>query len=125
MSLPEAIDIIMLTSLPLRTRENLKLLLGAFEGVEELEPTHWGPDERARNPYNREEMLDVITDPERPYVPGLRRAKPPRYLAYFTAKDPGIKMVKVQFGSGLRKKDPPLIFKLADALATTLEPEYG
>src|SRR5262245_27450890 len=124
MTLPEEIHIVMLTGEPLHTRRGLEGLLDAFESIEELAPTHWGPDERARKPYDREELISEVTDPDGPDMPGLRRAKPPRYSAHFSADDAGLKLVRVEFDASLRKKDPPLIFKLGDALAKELKTEY-
>lgn len=125
MSLPEAIHIVMLTQISLRSRSNLGQLLDVLENVEKLAPTNWGPDERARNIYDREEMIAEVSSMDEFSVVGLRRAKPPRYSGYFWAGDAGLKMLKLEFGSGVRQSDLPLIFKLGDGLADVLEPEYG
>lgn len=125
MPLPDAIHIVILTTMPLRSKRTLGLLLDAFEGINDMSPTNWGPDERARNPYNREEMIAEVTAMEDFSSPGLRRARPPRYQGYFWANNSGLKTVKVEFGSGLRQKDLPIIFQLGDAIAEALKPEYG
>jgi hypothetical protein len=125
MSLPDEIHLVMLTKAPLRTPQGLQALLDAFEGVNGLRPTHWGPDERARSAYDRGEFVKHVTSPDGPLVPGIRRAELPRFQAHFSAENTGIKQVTVEFGSGLRKKDLMPIFELADRLATALRPEYG
>jgi hypothetical protein len=124
--MPDAVYVTMITQVPLRTREGLERLLDAFESIEELAPTNWGRDERARDPYDRAALItEVSALKSESYMPGLHRRKPPRYQAYFTASDSGLKMVKVEFGSSLRKKDMALVFKLGSILANALEPEYG
>jgi hypothetical protein len=97
-----------------------------MESVERLTPTNWGPDERARNPYKREEILSTVSTMEgKFYMPGLVRRKAPRYQAFFTASNSGLKKVNIDFGSALSKNDLRQVFELADSLADKLEPEYG
>ena len=124
--MPDTIVLTMITRRPLKTAEGLGRLLDAMESVPECAPTHWGPDERARNPYDRTEMADAVTGyPSEFFIPGFRRNKPVRYQGYFSAKNKGLKDVKLDFGTSLRKKNLPQIFSLGAALAEGLEPEVG
>ena len=124
--LPDRVEIVVMTNASLRTYEGLEQLLNAFERSEELIPTHWGPDERARNPYQRNQILETVTAFRSEfYMPGLHRRKPPRYKAYFSAKNEDLNYISIEFGSTLRKIDLARVFALGDALATQLKAEFG
>ena len=124
--MPDTISITMMTLISLHTTAGLARLLDAFESIEACKPTHWGPDERARNPYERHDLVAAVSSfPDEFYVPGLHRRRPSRYQAFFSAKDSGLKYVKIDFGTKPRQKDLPSIFSLGDALAEQLEAEYG
>lgn len=115
-----------MTQLSLRTRKGVSLLLDAFESVTDLRPTHWGPDERARNAYERDEMISAVSGFSHDFrVPGLRRTKPPRYKAYFSANNEGLNDITVEFGPSLHSRDLKLFFLLGNALAERVAPEYG
>jgi hypothetical protein len=125
-TIPDSIRIIMLTPVPLGTAEGIQALLKAFEHDTAFTPTHWGPDERARNPYARDEVITHVTQ-QASFVamPGLHRRTNPRYEAYFSVRRNGINEVVVEFKRGLTAKHLPAIFALGDALAGQLRPEFG
>jgi hypothetical protein len=125
-AMPNRVEISVITKSSLRSRAGLEQLLDAFESVNEFTPTHWGVDERARNPYNRKELVATVSAFKSDfYLPGLHRRQVPRYQAYFSARNQGLNYVKVEFGSSLRQKDLPRVFTLGDALAANLKAEFG
>lgn len=114
-----------ITTMPLRTVQAVSCLLDALERVPALMPTHWGLDERAREPYTRAAMETAVTALDDDYyVPGFVRRKPPRYQGYFSASNVGLKYVKIQF-SAPRAKDLSDIFLLGEILAEQLKAEFG
>ncbi|MBE9127621.1 MULTISPECIES: hypothetical protein [unclassified Coleofasciculus] len=124
--MPDRVEIVVITKSSLRSSPGLEHLVNAFESVKEFVPTHWGVDERARNPYDRNEVLTTVSDFKTDfYMPGLHRGQSPRYKAYFSARNQGLNYVNVEFGSSLRQKDLPRVFALGDALAAELEAEFG
>jgi hypothetical protein len=124
--MPDRVEITVITKSSLRSRAGLEHLLNAFESLNEFTPTHWGLDERARNPYDRNELVATVSAFKNDfYMPGLHRRQTPRYEAYFSARNQGLNYVKVEFGSSLRQKDLPHVFSLGDALAANLEAEFG
>jgi hypothetical protein len=123
---PDTVLITMFSQVPLRSAAGLNGLLDAFESIPECVPTHWGPDERARDPYDRQAMVQTVSSFALEHkFPGLHRRKPPRYEAYFSARDAGMKYVKVEFGAALSDAMMRTPFALADGLAKALEPVYG
>jgi len=124
--MPDRVEIIVFTKSSLRSPVGLEHLLNAFESVKEFTPTHWGVDERARNPYDRNEVLTTVSAFKSDFhMPGLHRRQPPRYKAFFSARNQGLNYVNVEFGSALRQKDLPRVFALGDALVAKLEAEFG
>lgn len=124
--MPDQTLITMMTLMPLGTASGLARLLDAFEHQPTTMPTHWGMDERARNPYDRAAMIAGVTEEANNIlVPGLHRRKPPRYQAYFAAYDSGLNYVKIDFGSSLKPADLARVFVLGDTLAEQLTVEFG
>src|SRR4051812_37839493 len=94
--------VVIFTKTALRSETGLERLLDAFDSVEEFTPTHWGQDERARDPYDRAQLIKEVSSLKSEFgMPGLQRRRPPRYKAYFSAKNSGLKVVKVEFNSPL------------------------
>ncbi|NOK62649.1 MAG: hypothetical protein GFH27_549293n105 [Chloroflexi bacterium AL-W] len=124
--MPDAICITMITSTNLRNTVGVTHILNAFEKHPKTVPTHWGTDERARQPYNREEMISIVSDfPNDTNVPGLHRRKSPRYQAYFTAKQHDINNLKIEYRSAIDEPNLPVLFALGNALAEHLHPVFG
>lgn len=122
----KAAYVTLVTQTPLRTAKNVKEVLNAFESIDRFTPTHWGPDERARNPYDKEEMLRWIKELDEDYsAPGLHRRKAPRYKAYFWANNDDLTYLVAEFGSDLKDEDVKQVFGLGDLLAERLKPEFG
>jgi hypothetical protein len=123
---PDAIHITIVTKQPLREKNGLSRLLDALEEDDYWLPTHWGPDERATEPYDRGLMVAEVEKFEHDYyIPGVHRRKPPRYKSYFSAKSSGYNYLKVLFESTIRRKDIHPIFEFGNALADQLQPEFG
>lgn len=119
-------EIIVITKSSLRSCAGLEHLLNAFLRIKELTPTHWGTDERARNPYDHNELLATVSAFKSDFhIPGLHRRQAPRYKAYFSARNQGLNYVSVEFGSSLHLKDLQRVFLLGDAIAAQLEAEFG
>lgn len=114
-----------MTTLALRDLHGIRRLLDGLESVSSLVPTHWGLDERARDTYERSVMertvCELIDDH---YVPGFVRRRSPRYEGYFSAQVTGLNYVKLQFGAP-SGRDLSDVFALGDAMAASLETEYG
>jgi len=105
--MPDRVEIIVFTKSSLRSPVGLEHLLNAFESVKEFTPTHWGVDERARNPYDRNEVLTTVSAFKSDFhMPGLHRRQPPRYKAFFSARNQGLNYVNVEFGSFARRTCP-------------------
>lgn len=122
----DAIYITMFTEVPLGTVQGLSGLLNVLESEPNYVPTHWGPDERARSPYDRSEMISVISNYKSNFhTPGLHRRKAPRYEAYFSAKKIGLNYFKLEFASNLKQDILENVFLLGDAIAQQLKPEFG
>lgn len=124
--MPDRVEITVITKNSLRCHGGLEHLLNAFESLKEFTPTHWGLDERAPNPYNRNELIAVVSSlKSNVYLPGIHRRQAPRYQAYFSARNEDLNYVSVEFGASLKQKDLPKVFALGDALAKHLEAEFG
>ncbi|KYC41491.1 hypothetical protein WA1_15620 [Scytonema hofmannii PCC 7110] len=124
--MPDRVEIIVITKSSLRSCAGLEHLLNAFESIKELTPTHWGTDERAPNPYDRNDLLATVSAFKSDFnMPSLHRRQAPRYKAYFSASDRGLNYVSVEFGSSLQNKDLHRVFLLGDAIAAQLEAEFG
>jgi hypothetical protein len=83
-------------------------------------------DERTRDPYDHQALLQTVGSLAVEHkLPNIYRRKSPRYHAFFTARDTGMKYIKIEFGSALPDQDMRIPFALADALAERLEPVYG
>jgi hypothetical protein len=124
--MPDTVLITLLSKSPLRSGPGVKSLLEAFENAPGCAPTHWGSDERSQNPYDKQTVLQAVGGFAEEYTtPVLVRRKTPKYEAFFSARDSGMKYVKVEFGSGLPDQEMRVAFTLADNLAKALEPEFG
>ncbi|MBR8835453.1 MAG: hypothetical protein DSM106950_15880 [Stigonema ocellatum SAG 48.90 = DSM 106950] len=124
--MPDRVEITVITKSSLRSCFGLEHLLNAFESIKDLTPTHWGADERARNPYDRSELLATVSAFKSDfYMPGLQRRQAPRYKAYFSARNQGLNYVNVEFGSSIHNKDLPRVFALGNAIAAQLKAEFG
>jgi hypothetical protein len=124
--MPDRVEITVITKSSLRSHTGLEHLLNAFESIKGFTPTHWGLDERAPNPYNRNELLATVSTFKSDfYLPGIQRKQATRYKAYFSARNEGLNYVSVEFGASLRQKDFRSVFALGDALAKELEAEFG
>ncbi len=122
----DALYITMITRLPLRTALGLELLTTAFESVPALTPTHWAPGDPARRPYDHHDIITTVSSYKNDaYSPSLRRAKPLRYNAFFTAYNDEPNDVQIDCRSAIRARDVPPIFALGEALAAALEPDLG
>lgn len=125
MTMPNKIRIVMLTREALNTPGPLSRVLDALEGSGGLEPTHWGRDDRARDPYSHERLLDAVKQPDEPLVLGLRRTKSPRYEAHVSIGDPQVRMFSLEVQSGVSAANLRRAFDLGDALASATRPEFG
>ncbi|MDT5062504.1 MAG: hypothetical protein QOH63_2963 [Acidobacteriota bacterium] len=124
--MPDRTLVVVITKTALRSEAGLERLLDAFDNVEGFTPTHWGQDERARDPYDRTQLIREVSSLKGEFgMPGLQRRKPPRYKAYFSAKNGGVKIVNVEFSSTLSEKELPRVFSFGDALAEQLKAEFG
>lgn len=124
--MPEAINITLFSYVPLRSRPGLAGFLDVLESIPTLTPTHWGQDERARNPYNRAELIEQVCAYRGMFLtPGLRRRKPLRYEAYFDAYSDGLGWIQFNFDPGPQNTDIPRLFNFADALVDYLRPALG
>lgn len=99
--------------------------MSALNQVPDMTPTHWGPDERARLSYEASSFLAAVSSYTADgNTPGLHRRVPPRYQAYFSAANAGLKTLKIEFGA-VSVQETERIFALGDALTLALEPELG
>lgn len=122
----EAIVISLISYIPLRSRSALAGFLDVLEATPNLIPTHWGQDVRARNPYDRAELIEQISAHKGMFfTPGLRRGRGIRYEAYFDSFADGLGRIKFDFGPTPAPSDLPRLFNLADALADYFQPTLG
>jgi len=123
--MPEAVNITLFSYVPLRTRVGLAGFLDILEAMPDLTPSYWGMDERARNPYDRDEMIEQVCAYKNMFLtPGLRHPKGIRYEAYFDAYADGLGYIDFDFASPAEAALPRL-FTLADALADYFRPALG
>jgi hypothetical protein len=124
--MPDRVEITIITKNSLRCHAGLERLLNAFESAKNFTPTHWDLDERARNPYNRNELLATVSSLKSDfYLPSLQRKQAKRYKAYFSARDEGLNYLSVEFGACNHEKDLSDIFELGNVIATELQAEFG
>jgi hypothetical protein len=124
--MPDAIFLTFFTYVPLGRTEGVRRLLQAFEEVPNMQPTHWGLEERQRFPYDQDEMVrEVGTNTDDFFTPVFRRRKPPRYEAFFASKTQGLSKLEVSFDPVQDEKFTEAVFTLGDALARLLDPELG
>lgn len=119
---PDAATVVVMTRRPLRDPAGAEAILDVLERSKAWTPSHIGPDERARAPYDRAEVARILA--LRPadgdgYI-GLRRSKAPRYEASFQTNNAGLKDVQITWPGGLQPAELPDVFALGDALATEL-----
>ncbi|MBC8103618.1 MAG: hypothetical protein H7Z41_13660, partial [Cytophagales bacterium] len=91
-----------------------------------LAPTHWGPDSRTRDLFDRDRLIGEVTAYQSEfYVPVLRRRKAPAYEAFFSAKSSGLNYAELRVKGPVQSADAPRFFALGDALANALTPELA
>lgn len=124
--MPDALSITLFTARSLHGEPGLAALLDALGRDPGLLPTHWGPDSRTRDPFDRDRMIAEVTAYQSEfYVPVLRRRKAPAYEAFFSAKSSGLNYIELQVKGPVKDADTPRFFALADALAQALTPELA
>jgi hypothetical protein len=124
--MPDKILLTMITPAQLRSPRMLGPVLDAFEATARTTPTHWGPDERARNPYDRSELLsEVGATQDDAVVPGIARRKTPRFDAYISLGLGKLNYAEVEFGASVSDADVKLAFTLGTALAASMKVEFG
>lgn len=124
--MPDRMVITMITHTRFGQPDGQSALLDAFEQHPATAPTHWGPDERARNSYSRAEVMAYVRDNLSDFLsPGLRRRKAPSYDAYFSTKHAALNSMTASFAANLTDKNVRQIFTLGDVLAQRLTPAYG
>jgi hypothetical protein len=122
----EQSNILLITALPLRTAEALELITTALLAHPAVTPTHWGPDERTREPFDAAALIARVSSWTDTFgTPGLQRRKAPRYSGYFTTHADQLNHVKIDAAKSTDAADLAQIFTLADALAAALAVEYG
>ncbi|MFF2094560.1 hypothetical protein [Paenibacillus sp. NPDC058174] len=104
--------------------EVLGRLLDVFESDEKLVPTHWGNDERIKVEYNRNEIIEKVTERRITEI-HLHRDKSIKYSGYFHVNLSNRSFLYFNFHKSLSKKHWSMFFEISDKISNIAKPRYG
>jgi hypothetical protein len=103
----------------------LRGIIMAFEESTRFLPTHWGPDERVRKPWHRDDVLRharSLTPPEGGTI-NMYRHKTVKYRGYFDVHT--TPFLSFDFDRSMSAARWPELLALIDALAAVVHPRLG
>jgi hypothetical protein len=111
---------------------NLESWLSAFESQDGLKPTHSYTDDpeddefSGYQPYNRDALVEEVSGlDEHSALPSLCRREVPQYTALLRNSHVKFKSIVVEFEKKIRATDIPKIYRWADSLVSSINPEVA
>lgn len=121
---PNLFSTIMYPSLSIDNEEILGNLLDVFESNDKFAPTHWGNSEQVKVEYNRNEIIEKVSERRISEV-YLHRNKTVKYTGSFKVHMSPRSFLDLEVHKSMPKKLWPAFFELSDKIAEIVKPSFG
>jgi len=122
---PFRINIAMLGTNPLNNEAMFAELLDVLESYPEFAPSFWSLQERGKLPYNRDDILEKISEVEFGNYAHvyLKRSKAAKYVGFIDVAPR--QFIKFGFDPKLNSKHYPALFEFTDKLVQIFKPDIA
>jgi hypothetical protein len=115
----------MYPSISIDNEETVSNLLDIFESNDKFSPTHWGNSEQIKVEYDRNEIIEKISEKSISEV-FLHRDRTVKYTGSFKVNNMSPRSyLNFDFHKSMPKKMWPAFFELSDKIAGIIKPSFG